>query len=327
MLYEDWMKGQWDEDDPPRAIIFSDGQRVYYDPRVSVQLYDMKRMVRHDRDGKFIFSGYTGVGKSTLMTQFAKLLDPNFGIKNVVFNSKDLLRASEELPKFSVIAYDESGEMASSDKSRQKAATNLVEFLRMCRSRNQFFLFCIPNFLKINSEIATNLSDVLIEVKEKLNTNYVRSDTRSDKLVRGFYDMYDKRKKDEIFDKAGNKRSRPIYALKVRATIEDLQYFGKMTIDHDLYSAKKEEAQLLIRKRIEEESKPPEVIRDEKVNAIRRAEQLKVALYFRDKGWTLEEIGQIWGKGLQYADKLIGSVPAQRELEEQIKRVKLLADI
>lgn len=192
VLYEDLWNKPFDVNRPPTTVIFPDGIRVYYHPDLLVNLYDMRKAVKDDRDVVIILFGVPGSGKSVLAMQICKFFNPEFKIEHVAFDHKTLFQLGMNSPKMTAINYDESGESGATDMAVQKEGKKLLQYLRIVRQYNLFQTLCIPDFWELRKQIIMQRTDMVIEVYEEYNKDHIRWDPRSKVLLRGKYRVYDK---------------------------------------------------------------------------------------------------------------------------------------
>jgi hypothetical protein len=136
-------------------------------------------------------------GKSTLLQQIGEDytdmvnkihgLNLTFDMKNIVFNSKDLMTRATELPKYSFLALDENDEI--DEHYFSQLAKDLRRFFRKSGQLNLFILMIVPNFFQLKSNYAISRSNFLIDVKF------------FGKFERGYFSFYNFGKKRTLFVK------------------------------------------------------------------------------------------------------------------------------
>jgi len=119
-----------------------------------------------------------------------------FGLENLCYTPDDLIKKAEDLykkyGKGQVILYDECSGLDS--KGTMKAVNQkLEEFFQTCGSYNHVILIVLPNFFKLNEDIATTRSMFLIDVYS--NENWKR----------GFFDYYGPKDKEWLYFKGKKK--------------------------------------------------------------------------------------------------------------------------
>ncbi len=115
-----------------------------------------KRVLTKDRDWVLVIDGEEGVGKSVLAQQVGKYLDPNFGIRNIVFNSDEFLKKIKD-PKTkpgTTIVLDEAFSAASSRASLSEVNRAMIGVATEMRQKNLFVILCIPSFFDLDKYFA-----------------------------------------------------------------------------------------------------------------------------------------------------------------------------
>lgn len=112
-------------------------------------------------------------GKSTFMQQIGEYytdsvnrmhkLNLTFDMKNIVFNSADLMTRAFELPKYSCLIMDENDEI--DEHYFSKLAKDLRRFFKKSGQLNLFIIIVVPNFFQLKSHYAITRSNFLIDVR------------------------------------------------------------------------------------------------------------------------------------------------------------------
>lgn len=136
-----------------------------------------------------------GTGKSTFVQQTGEIwtelvnekynTDLTFDMKNIVFNSEDLIDRAFNLPRYSCLILDEGDDLDTHYYS--KLARTLRKFFRKCRQLNLFILVILPNFFQIPSAYAISRSVFFIDVRFK------------DEFERGYFSFYSFKKKKKLY--------------------------------------------------------------------------------------------------------------------------------
>lgn len=142
-------------------------------------------MKKKDNNKIFIVCGDTGVGKSALTFQLAKVVDPDFGLKNIQFTTIEAANALKTL-KNQAIIFDEAFRGMSGRNVMGKAQKELLGMLYEVRQLNQIIFLVAPSFFRLDEAIAVELSDALIHVHK----------TGSGR--RGFR-IFNRKKKDNLY--------------------------------------------------------------------------------------------------------------------------------
>lgn len=113
----------------------------------------------------------------------------NFNLKeNIVFDVETLMKRGYELPKNSVIIYDEGREGLDAKSTMTNINKTLETFFQECGVYNHFILIVLPDFFALNKNFATSRSNFLINtyIDEKYN--------------RGFFAFYSERAKEKLYE-------------------------------------------------------------------------------------------------------------------------------
>lgn len=194
-------------------------QGYYMDGYLAENLAPIPRFLAKDRDCVGIISGrgMTRNGKSTFGIQIGyyiswllaggemdirrnddgKHINPvvikypskkvNFSLNNLVYSPDELISKARELPKSSVIIYDE-GRSGLDSKGTMSALNKMLEdFFQECGVFNHVILIILPNFFKLNEDIATSRSMFLIDT-------YCDDDWN-----RGFFNFYNLHQKEWLY--------------------------------------------------------------------------------------------------------------------------------
>lgn len=99
---------------------------------------------RSDLDNIILITGKEGSGKSSLMLQLGKALDPDFGLESIGFTISDYMDIARQMPKQRAATCDEF--LANNRKGMRKETVELLDFLQECRGLNLHHLICFPHF-------------------------------------------------------------------------------------------------------------------------------------------------------------------------------------
>lgn len=160
----------------------------YFDDIVKRDLLDAARLQVMKRDSQFILfcTGNTGTGKTRLMSQWAKYLDPNFGLDNIFFTPKEFKNALLNFPEFSVVMLDESRAIFNNKASGRQQVTEILDILSEIRYRHLFIIIIAPVILNISRELLTDHSNAVIRCYAKAT----RNKEGTPDLERGFFEVY-----------------------------------------------------------------------------------------------------------------------------------------
>lgn len=178
---------------------FPDGQKVTYDPDLYVNISDMRRAVKFDRDCLILIAGRPGVGKSVLGLQVAKLLDPDFTEDNIVFDHEKLIDKAISLKPQSALVWDEAREGLSNRNATTEKNKRVLDFLAEVRQRNLKLVFIMPDFWDFEMPVACVRSDCLIHVYQIPNPDYEKDIERKDPFERGHFGFYNFDRKKRLY--------------------------------------------------------------------------------------------------------------------------------
>lgn len=162
----------------------------YIDDYLKEELDEIPHLIETNYDSVLIIFGFEGSGKTTLGLQTSYYLDANFGIENVVFSAKGFKQAVNELPKGSVILWDEAEEAGSHHAS--KKMETLKNFSKQMREEKKICILIQPEFLDFNKYFIKNRSILNIRVKDK---PWERQPSKQ----RGYWELYSKKRGSELY--------------------------------------------------------------------------------------------------------------------------------
>jgi len=200
---------------------------LYIDGFLKKNLDFVKKLPEYNFDAVALCTGYEGSGKSTFFMQIAYYLDPNFSLKNIVFNAEQFNEATENLPKGSVILYDEADDVAVGGNHAQNKVKQVISKMKRIRSRNLYILFVTPTYFDLGKYFAIHRSRFLIHVY-------------SQGLNRGFFAFYGKSAMKNLYFKGKKmwdmKSERPTFRGRFLNNREGFP------INFDEYEVKKDKA-------------------------------------------------------------------------------------
>ena len=186
----------------------------YMDGYLKTNLDPVPKFLKKKWDVVGIVSGHgkVGVGKSTMAgnvgyylawrlaggevicnesNQVTRVLPPKeevrFSLNNVVFSPEDLMKRAEELPKNSVIIYDEGRSGLDSASAMTAINKTMGEFFQRCRVYHHVIIIVLPNFFKLHEDYAVARSIFLIDTFADANYN------------RGHFSFYNEHQKELLF--------------------------------------------------------------------------------------------------------------------------------
>jgi len=121
-------------------------------------------VLNKDRDKVLIIDGREGGGKSTLATQLAAHLDPNFNIDKVAFNGDDFMEKIKDpsRKKGDCIILDEAFLAANSRSVMSSMNKAIVGLTTEMRQLNLFVIIVLPSFFDLDRTLGIWRSDILI---------------------------------------------------------------------------------------------------------------------------------------------------------------------
>lgn len=294
ILYEDLGRTNFDRlESVPTTVIFPDGSHVYYHPDLLLNLLDMKKSNKGDRDTVLLMGGYTGSGKSVLGMQICKFFNPHFNIENIVYDHKKLIDIGWSLPSGSAILYDEAGESAASFQGANKRVSRLQNFLRVIRQKNHYIVLIMPDLWEFKTAIATQRADAYILVYEAENKNYKRHDPVSQPTQRGHFAFYNRKKLRELYV-LGKKFHN--YPSKIQMDFGG-DFSNRYVVSEDEYRKKKLENSIAM---MEEEEDKARKIPKGCIPMSLVAKKLS-----KDRAWTNKEIADFLSVNEKYVSSMI----------------------
>jgi len=231
-------------------IRLDNGKEIYLDGFLVNALDTLIYNAKNDWDFVIVITGDRMVrtGKSVLgmsiCAYLAKRLNTPYTIGNVFFDSQDMINSAQEMPKHSIIHYDEGREGLAASKSSQQLQKDLLDYFAECGQLNHIFVIVLPDFFELKEQMAVARSECLINVYRK--TRHLEKDIYNDGIKRpviqfdrGYFEFFNRGKKQLLYDKAKSTR-RKNYGL-VKAN-----FLGRFTnnypIDEEAYRKKKSES-------------------------------------------------------------------------------------
>lgn len=129
-----------------------------------------RKLLRNDWDCMIAITGKEGTGKSEFTLQLAKMIDPDFTLRNVVYRFERTKKLLQTLPRYSAVQNDEFQLAALNRSALSKANVNLVRMLTTCRQYNQALLVDAPSFWILDAYVRNHRTAIwihlpIIEVK------------------------------------------------------------------------------------------------------------------------------------------------------------------
>lgn len=132
-----------------------EGNTYSMDKRLAVNLL-MTLHYRKMYSGDLVIfvDGKEGTGKSTFARQIAKLLDPNFTEKRIIYDFATLKKLYFNDVKWEAIVYDESDEGVNRIETMKKQNVEFAKFMRQSRQAHKILIMCAPSVYDIASYVA-----------------------------------------------------------------------------------------------------------------------------------------------------------------------------
>lgn len=253
-------------------ILYKMEEEGYIDGYLRSICNSMIALIQKDWDFVIIVDGKEGSGKSTLVMQLAKTLDPSFNLDRVVFNGVEFQKAVINATKGQAIVYDEGYSDLSSAAWMNQVQKDVIGMLTKIRKKNLFLFIVLPTFFKLKDTIAIFRSAALIHVY------YINNKSKEILRERGYWALYDYNKKLLLYQ-----RGKDLFSYSKKIVLPNK--WGRFTrwfpLDKEAYEQKKDYYTEL--------GMTPAAKRDSS-KYIDRQELIKK---LRQSGFTQEKIGEI----------------------------------
>jgi len=131
------------------------------------QLDNVKDIINNkDKDRHWAGDGFEGVGKSVLLMQVCKYVDPTFNIDRVCFSPEEFKAAIDKAKKGQAILYDEAFTGLSSRSSLSKVNIDLVSKMMQMRQKCLFICVALPSIFMMDKYAAMFRTRALLSVYE-----------------------------------------------------------------------------------------------------------------------------------------------------------------
>jgi len=133
------------------------------DDNVDIIVSWVKKRISENRNNSIVFTGQTGSGKSYSAIALAEKLDPGFNVNRIVFDVKSFLKLStSNLPKGSVLIFDDAGVNLSSRDWAQLSVKVFSKFAQNSRYLNLTYIYTVPSMSYIE-KISRELVNLYFE--------------------------------------------------------------------------------------------------------------------------------------------------------------------
>ena len=133
-------------------VKLKNGHEIYLDGLLVPVLDTLVYNLPHDWDFVILVTGDRMVrtGKSVMAMNVCAYLADKLGTKfdndNIFFDSQTMMDAAQQLPKYSVLQYDEAREGLAAIKTMKTVQQDLIDFFNECGQRNHIFVLVMPDF-------------------------------------------------------------------------------------------------------------------------------------------------------------------------------------
>lgn len=116
-------------------------------------IIDIQKRLRSNWDVLIVIGGQRGVGKSTLALKVCKRNDQEFEFENICYLPEDVIQRANNSIKYGANLIDEAGESIDSGSYYSDINKALAGCFTGNRFTNNVWIFCVPNFMSIDSRI------------------------------------------------------------------------------------------------------------------------------------------------------------------------------
>ena len=136
--------------------------------------YIKYRVTNNNQNFVAVFIGKTGSGKSWSSLALAEMLDSSFNIKQVCADVGTFYKLTDELPKGSVIDFDELGASMGSRDWYSVQNKMMSQMMQTQRSQNLITFFTVPSLSMIDSHARVLAHCIIETVKINRENNWVQ---------------------------------------------------------------------------------------------------------------------------------------------------------
>lgn len=202
-------------------------------------IYNIKYNPQGKWDIMILVSGdrRTGTGKSTMTQLMAAYCSSRTGvpytINDIYFDSKQMLDEAIKKPDNSINHYDEARRGLATSKRMSRIQEDLLDYYAECRQLHHINFIVLPDFFKLNEEIAVARSEFLVNVvrerKEIMSDLVTGTKEPTTKWTRGTFHFYRWESKKILFDIYTNTRKKDYWAFSpdFHGNFEDLEIINK----------------------------------------------------------------------------------------------------
>ncbi len=299
-------------------IKLKSGHEIYLDGYLVPVLDTLVYNLPNDWDFVILITGDRMVrtGKSIMAMNVCAYLADKLGTKfdndNIFFESTSMIEAAQNMPKHSVLQYDEAREGLAAIKTMKTVQQDLIDFFNECGQLNHIFVLVMPDFFTMKEEISVGRSELLINVYRK-NVKLMRDPYKTGETVpvvrfdRGYFEMFNRTKKKILYDMARSTRKKSYQLVKANINGRFTNYYP---VDKQQYLDKKREALARFKQRKDKEKEQD----DKSTKAFKN-----FVYYWKEKSQT----------GQQVADKVeeqLGFLHSPQHINKIYQEIKVLKE-
>lgn len=300
------------------------GKDWYIDGFLATQIESIMYNLKSDWDFVILVTGDRSVriGKSIISQVIAAYaayvgermgMKSDYTIKDIYFDSKEMLNDVMSKPAYSINHYDEGRESLQAAKAMKSFQQDILDFFAECGQLNHLFIITLPDFFELKENIAVARSEFLINVYRK--EVQIQKDIFKDgvkrpliRLDRGYFEFFSKKKKQKLYDLAKSTR-RKNYSL-IRPNFIG-RFTNQYTVDKKEYLKKKRESLQRFAERHEEQKKSKDEVPVK-----------NFIVYWKKEGLTGNEVKEKmeFMLGKTYDDTSINRIFREEQEKEEIAK-------
>lgn len=215
-----------------RYFDYKNTDKIFINPLLAKNLQSIAYNIKSDWDFVIIITGNrtVRVGKSVLAMQVGAYLsqclkkqglidEHNYSVDDIYFRSQNMIDEALKKPKFSINHFDEGRMALSTSKAMKSVQQDILDFFAEAGQLNHIFILVLPDYFTLKEEIAVPRSEMLINVYRKKEYVYRDLHNTGDKtpvwkLKRGYFDVYNRKKKKKLYDLARRKYKKDYNIVK-----------------------------------------------------------------------------------------------------------------
>lgn len=164
-----------------------------------------------------------------------------FDNSHVVFSPDELRKKAEQLPRNSVIVYDEGRAGLESDRAMENINKGMMDFFQECGQYGHVVLIVLPNFFRLHEDYAVARSLFLVDVFAIARSKKKSASKNAKGYERGYFNFYNESRKEWLYS-LGKKK----IGITNKYMATNSNFWGRFTkafpIDRELYEKQKREA-------------------------------------------------------------------------------------